>query len=153
MPHPEDIGCRSSAAAPRNAEIHVDARPLASAEKLSPWLRAAALRMMHAPQGRLTVGAFLRDASHAHLEELFVAGRRARAADSQALCELHLLAMLLANGEALPVRMSDDISALARRVLLYAQAEVARRAGKLSFDPLSLSLETFAIPGVRVALS
>ena len=60
-----------------------------------------------------------------------------------------LLAIVLANGEGLPVRLDDNVSELARRLVLYARAERLRRAGQLRFDPRTLSLETLAIAGLR----
>jgi hypothetical protein len=129
------------------AEIFVSPWELIALE-LPPWLRHAS-REARAHEGRCTVGHFIKSAGGHQLTALLQAAMRLQSGDSTSLCQIHLLALLLANGEGLPVRARDSVGELARRMLLYVQAELHRRAGRAKFDPMQLSLESFCVPGAN----
>jgi hypothetical protein len=134
--------------APVADEFFVDPNSILDTDA-SPWLLSAA-RLAARHPGGFTVGALLAGLGDPPLERLAQAFARFQF-HGPTRRELLLLALMLANGEGLPVRSAEQLGTLARRLSLFCHAERQRRAGQVRFDPMQLSLEAMAIRGLRVS--
>lgn len=131
-------------------EFFVDPCTIGGSEA-SPWLESAArLAVQHG--GGFTVGALLAGTNDAQLEQLLQAFAKFHI-HGPTRREVLLLALMLANGEGLPVRTADQLGTLSRRLSMFCHAEQQRRAGQVRFEPMQLSLEAMAIRGLRVSPS
>lgn len=88
-----------------------------------------------------SVGDFLAQSSEEDLTSLYDLGIAAQT-DEQARTNLVLFTVMLLNGEGVIVRMNDELTQYARRLLLMIQTELMFRYGMVKIDHSSLTLET-----------
>ncbi len=90
----------------------------------------------------VVVGEALRDFSDEELDELIALASRCMQ-DPDAVTVLSLMAIRLCANEGLVVRGSDNVSLLARRLLLMVQAEMLHRQGLVELEHARLTMEAF----------
>lgn len=123
-----------------SSELFVSATHLAQI----PTLPAALRRHCQAEVTRPSqpVGAFLRALVEEDIDDLLAYGKQAQQGGAE-LLGLSLFCVLLANAEGLPVRAEDNLSELARRLMLMLQAQMLYLQGLVELSHDTLSLESF----------
>jgi hypothetical protein len=101
-----------------------------------------------AEQGGLTVGGLLGQLEDYEIDDILARVERDRH-DQAAFMPWMLFAIMLANGEGMPVPETYQVSHLVRKLLWLVQVEMLRREGHVELDLNQLSLETFEMSQVR----
>lgn len=119
------------------AELFVAPAQLAALSDTPQCIRNAAARFEQQPYG---VGGFLAQSSEEDLTSLYDLGVAAQTND-QARITLVLFTVMLLNGEGIAVRISEELTQYARRLLLMVQMELMSRYGMVKMDHGALTLE------------
>lgn len=128
------------------SEILVRPHLLAQIPGIPPVIAKYSLRA--AEQGGLTVGRWLADLSLEDLDTSLTLIGEARHSE-QELLPWTLFAVMLANGEGMPVPMEQNLGLLVRKLVWLLQVEMLRRDGHVELDLDTVSLETFELSQVK----
>lgn len=122
-------------------EVMVNASALSQMTEAPDCVRCFAAKFAAEP---FTVGMFLRMADDNDLAQILELGNAAMS-NSTSRMIICMFAIMLATGEALPVDKHDDVSILARRLLLIVQVEQMKRIypDRVSIAYNTLTLESF----------
>lgn len=128
------------------SELYVRPELLAALPGVPPVI--AKFSLLTAEHGGLTVGRWLSQLAIEDLDTVLMLIGEARYSEA-ALLPWTLVAVLLANGEGLPVAQEMDLGRLVRKLVWLVQVEMLHRDGHVELDLERVRLETFELSQVR----